>query len=219
MRGWRLTSTTLPRARSDYARAFPTMLPLWRPVPALATAVGGSLTVTVTNNPGLRAPATTLRSSRGTGRVGVDTYLSRCRHGRASRVLRVALDGTTLVAAAAHARFMAHSTTLCAHVFWYRGARPRRLLRREHAPVIPVTTRRRRRAVTRRETHALKSRSHNTSVCSRSATGSASACACVGSAILASDGVLHAPHSPCKGSSASCALLATALAAISTAAT
>ena len=39
-------------------------------------------------NPGLRAPATTLRSSRGTGRVGVDTYLSRCRHGRASRVLR-----------------------------------------------------------------------------------------------------------------------------------
>ena len=33
-------------------------------------------------NPGLRAPATTLRSSRGTGRVGVDAYLSRCRHGR-----------------------------------------------------------------------------------------------------------------------------------------
>ena len=44
--------------------------------------------VTVTNKSRARAPATTLRSSRGTGRVGVDTYLSRCRHGRASRVLR-----------------------------------------------------------------------------------------------------------------------------------
>ena len=43
--------------------------------------------------PGLRAPATTLRSSRGTGRVGVDTYLSRCRHGRASRVLSVLSEG------------------------------------------------------------------------------------------------------------------------------
>ena len=43
-------------------------------------------------NPGLRAPATTFRSSRGTGRVGVDTYLSRCRHGRAGRVLRVGVS-------------------------------------------------------------------------------------------------------------------------------
>ena len=43
-------------------------------------------------NPGLRAPATTFRSSRGTGRVGVDTYLSRCRRGRAGRVLRVGVS-------------------------------------------------------------------------------------------------------------------------------
>ena len=43
-------------------------------------------------HPGLRAPATTFRSSRGTGRVGVDTYLSRCRHGRAGRVLRVGVS-------------------------------------------------------------------------------------------------------------------------------
>ena len=56
------------------------------------TQVGSSITVTAVRlriNPGLPAPATTLRSSRGTGRVGVDTYLSRGRHGRAGHVLRV----------------------------------------------------------------------------------------------------------------------------------
>ena len=59
----------------------------------LTTPTPDRLRLRLRIHPGLRAPATTsFRSSRGTGRVGVDTYLSRCRRGRAGRVLRVGVS-------------------------------------------------------------------------------------------------------------------------------
>ena len=71
-------------------RAAPSVAALkHEPTKSHSWSVGHTTVPDGRTNPGLRAPATTFRSSRGTGRVGVDTYLSRCRHGRAGRVLRV----------------------------------------------------------------------------------------------------------------------------------